>query len=69
VANKNVLQYERTGTEGRLLVVLNMVAEPTEIDVMAGMVLASTHLDREGAKVGGSMELRAAEGLVITVQH
>jgi alpha-glucosidase len=66
-ADKNVLQYERCRDHERLLVVLNMVAESAQIDVKAGTVLASTHMDREGSNIGGLIDLRAAEGLVIVL--
>jgi len=67
-AEKNVLRYERSGEEERFLVVLNMAAEPVQVTAEPGTVLVSTHMDREGAKVAGPVELRGAEGLVITMK-
>jgi len=67
-AEKNVLRYERTRDYERLLVLLNMSADAVQMPVKPGTVLISTHLDREGAKVGSQVELRAAEGLVIRLE-
>ena len=67
-AERNVLRFERTSSEERLLVVLNMAAEPAQISAEPGTVLASTHMDRDGAKVAGQVELRAAEGLVVRME-
>ena len=67
-AEKNVLRYERTSDRERILVVLNMASDAAQITVKAGTVLASTHMDREGTKIGGLVDLRAAEGLVIGLE-
>jgi alpha-glucosidase len=60
-----VLRFERTRKGDRFLVVLNMAAEPMQIEIAAGTVLSSTHLDREGRTVSGMVDFRAAEGLLI----
>ena len=52
----------------RVMVVLNMASEPAQVTVKAGTVLASTHMDREGTKIGGQVDVRAAEGLLISVK-
>jgi alpha-glucosidase len=67
-AEKNVLRYERTNDRQRILVILNMASEPSQVTVSAGTVLASTHMDWEGTKIGGQVDLRAAEGLVIGLE-
>ena len=64
-AANHVLRFERTGKEDRFLVVLNMATEPAQIELAAGTVLSSTHLDREGKSVGGMVDLRGAEGMVV----
>lgn len=64
-AANHVLRFERTGKEDRFLVVLNMATEPAQIELAAGTVLSSTYLDREGKSVGGKVDLRAAEGMVL----
>ncbi len=64
-AANHVLRFERTGKENRFLVVLNMATEPVQIEVTAGIVLSSTHLDREGKSVRGMVDLRGAEGMVV----
>jgi hypothetical protein len=48
-----------------LLVLLNLGADPAETSSGSGTILASTCLDREGESVEGSIELRAAEGLIL----
>jgi alpha-glucosidase len=64
-ANKGVLAFVRTGTSSRLLIVLNMVHDPVSLPVRSGTVLLSTHPDREGQTVTGTIDLRPAEGAVI----
>ena len=66
-ADGNVLRYERSAGKGRLLVVLNMSAEPAHIASGKGTILISTHLDREQESISNEVELRAAEGLVISL--
>ena len=66
-AEKNVLFYERTSRTRRLQVALNMAADPAQISAERGTVLASTHMDREGEKVTGTIALRPAEGLIIDI--
>ncbi len=66
LAENHVLRYERTGHGRRLLVLLNMSAEPAHVAVAeGGTVLVSTQLDREGTKLSGQVELRPAEGLLL----
>ena len=68
VAEDHVLRYERTGHGERFMVLLNMGQEPAQAAVAErGTVLVSTQLDREGTRVSGETELRAAEGLVIAL--
>jgi alpha-glucosidase len=64
-AENHVLRFERTGSEERILVVLNMAADPIQVTVENGTIMASTHLDREGKQVSGPIDLRPAEGLVV----
>jgi alpha-glucosidase len=66
-AEKNVLLYERTNRGRRLQVALNMAAEPAQISAERGTVRASTHMDREGEKVTGTIALRPAEGVIIDI--
>jgi hypothetical protein len=65
----HVLRFERTGKDNRFLVVLNMATEPVQIELAAGTVLSSTHLDREGKSVGGMVDLRGAEGMVVGLDY
>jgi alpha-glucosidase len=64
-AANHVLRFERMGEDHRFLVILNMATEPAQIEIAAGTVLSSTHLDREGKSVGGIVDLRGAEGMVV----
>jgi alpha-glucosidase len=66
-AENHVLRFQRSEGKDRILVVLNMAAEPTEVAIESGTVMASTHLDREGKRVSGQTDLRAAEGLVVSL--
>jgi alpha-glucosidase len=61
-----VLAYERRHGDERLLVALNLSREPTTARLpVAGRVLLSTHLDREGEAAGPEVALRAGEGVVV----
>lgn len=66
-AENHVLRFERTGNGHRILVLLNMAAEPARIAAGSGTVLVSTHLDCEGMKTSEQIDLRPAEGLVIAL--
>jgi alpha-glucosidase len=65
VADRNVLRYERVGDKDRILVLLNMGADPVPMTTESGTVLASTDFDRDGQKMGGTFEMKGAEGLII----
>jgi alpha-glucosidase len=65
VADRNLLRYERVGDKGRILVLMNMGTDPVPTTTESGTVLASTDFDRDGQKMGGAVEMKAAEGLVI----
>jgi alpha-glucosidase len=64
-ADSGVLRYERRGHADRILVLLNMSANSVRMSVESGTVLASTSFDRNGQKVNGTIEMNAAEGIVI----
>lgn len=66
-ADNGVLRYQRQGEEEHFLVLLNMGQDPERITIESGSVLASTHLDREGQKVNGTVDLEVAEGIVISL--
>jgi len=67
-AEQNVLRYERASGRERLAIVLNMAAEPVQITVRAASVVASTHVDREGTKIEGVLNMRAGEGFVMAIE-
>ena len=64
-----ILSFQRVGEQDHILVVLNMGHVPTQVEIESGTVLASTGLDREGQTVGKTLDLRAAEGLVINLKR
>jgi hypothetical protein len=64
-ADKGVLRYERRGDDDRILVLLNMSADSVGMTTENGTILASTDFDRNGQKVNGKVEMKAAEGMVI----
>jgi alpha-glucosidase len=66
-ADNGVLRYQSQGEEEHILVLLNMGQDPERITIESGCVLASTHLDREGQKVSGTVDLEVAEGIVISL--
>jgi alpha-glucosidase len=61
----NLLTYERVAKDERLVVVLNFVDTAIRIPTETGTVLAGTGFHRETERLGDSIELRGAEGLVI----
>jgi len=63
-AHDSVLRYQRVGTDETLLILLNLSHEPVEIDAN-GIILKSTHGDREGENIVHSTALRPSEGLIL----
>lgn len=69
-AGPELVAYRRRSGERRLVVLLNFVRETVRHDLKGdapGHVLLSTHLDREGERTEGQVELRADEGLLIAL--
>jgi hypothetical protein len=64
-ADRGVLRYERRGVGDRILVLLNMSTDSVQTTTKSGTNLASTEFDRDGRKVNGRVEIKAAEGMVI----
>jgi alpha-glucosidase len=64
----NVLRFARTGDGSRVLVAMNMASEAAEIRIPDAVVVACTGMDREGEVVGGVVQLRGGEGLVLRVE-
>jgi alpha-glucosidase len=64
-ADRGVLRYERRGDADRILVLLNMSADSVQMTVGPGTILASTGFDRDGQQVNDTIEMNAAEGIVI----
>jgi alpha-glucosidase len=63
-ADGHLLSFERVGEDECLLVVLNLGYEPIRIPLEKASILISTGLDREAESATGSLQLRAAEGVV-----
>jgi alpha-glucosidase len=70
--NGDVLAYVRRGREGEpnFLVALNLGSQPHRVqNVPDGVVALSTHLDRDGERVRGAIDVRADEGLVVRLDR
>jgi alpha-glucosidase len=63
-AHDNVLRYQRVGANETLLILLNPSHKPVQVDT-SGIILKSTHGDREGEHIAHSTALRPAEGLIL----
>jgi alpha-glucosidase len=70
-ADGDVLAFLRTGPGARYLVALNLGPHPAHLAVpgleLDGRVAVSTHLDRDEAAVGGGLDLRGEEGVVVAL--
>jgi alpha-glucosidase len=66
-ADGDVLAYLREQGPRRLLVALNLGATPHRLEAAEsrGVILISSHLDREGERMEGRVELRPHEGIVV----
>lgn len=64
-AEGNILAFTRQHGDRRLLMALNFSGKAGELGCPVGEVLLSTHLDRAGERVGGTLRLRAAEGVIV----
>jgi alpha-glucosidase len=63
----DVLGYMR---EDRFLIFLNLKSGSQRIDVpRPGAIVLSTHLDRAGERVAGTLALRSDEGLIVRLSH
>ncbi|MBN2359666.1 MAG: DUF3459 domain-containing protein [Deltaproteobacteria bacterium] len=65
----DLLVYGRRHGDRRLIVALNLGQRPQRAAIggFGGTVALSTHLDREGEAVGGAVDLRPDEGVVLIV--
>jgi alpha-glucosidase len=70
VAQGDLILYTREYGENRILVSLNLGADPASVRLsqrVKGCVLVSCLADRDGEAVDGEIELRPHEGLVIAL--
>jgi hypothetical protein len=58
-AHDNVLRYQRVDANETLLILLNLSHEPVQVDA-SGIILKSTHGDREGGHIAHCTALRSA---------
>jgi len=67
---EQLLAYERRGPDGTLMVALNLGHTPQTLERagLAGEVLLSTHLDREGERIDGRIALRTDEGAIVRLR-
>jgi alpha-glucosidase len=69
VASGDLLLYVREVAAGAIFVALNLGAEPAVVSfphgAVSGLVLISTHCDRENEQVSGDLALRAHEGIIV----
>jgi alpha-glucosidase len=68
---ESAIAYERFNGSERFLIVLNLGHEERIVPLADrhGQLVLSTHLDRDGEAIGGSLRLRADEGIIAdTVQ-
>ena len=68
-AQGDLLLYRRQSEEGEVVIALNLGDQPVSIASdaagLAGEILLSTSLDREGENVEGALDLRGNEGVII----
>ncbi len=66
----DLLAYERHDAENRFLILLNLGHQPHVFGLQPserGMIVLSTHLDREAESVSGEISLRADEGVIVEI--
>ena len=68
----NVMAYVRKAGERRLLIVLNFVPQARSFDLSTldaqAVLLLSTHLDRNQEQLGGEIQLRSDEGVIVELR-
>jgi alpha-glucosidase len=68
-AENSVLRYERVGSEGRMLVLLNLSNDPVQTWTESGTIVLSTCQRRGGEKVHHVLALHASQGLIIAPER
>jgi alpha-glucosidase len=63
-ATGNILSYQRSAGTDNLSITLNLGQDAQQIVHPAAEILLSTHLDRPGEQVSGSLHVDGAEGIV-----
>ena len=62
---EDILKYERSQGDERLVIVLNLGHERARVSHLSGRILLSTYLDRAGEDVDASLSLRGDEGIIV----
>jgi alpha-glucosidase len=63
-AKAHVLSYERADASGKFAISLNLGQDAQRIPHAAASIILSTHLDRTGETLAGTLALRPAEGVI-----
>ena len=69
-ANEQILSFVRVHDDRQFRVIANLTSRAARFDpeiVSSGTVVISTHLDREGERVEGGVELRPDEAIIVEV--
>jgi alpha-glucosidase len=69
VSNPGLLVFMRERDNDRVIVALNLGNQPAKFarENLAGEILISSCLDRAGEKAHGAVDLRANEGVIISL--
>jgi alpha-glucosidase len=70
LADENVLAFERRYGDAAFLVILNFSRDSTRFEIETGrrhVILVTTEMDRNGESIGGALDLRPGEGIVLEV--
>ncbi len=72
-AEGELLLYRRQDDTGSLLIALNLGDQPVSVHSdsigLGGEILLSTALDREGERMGETLDLRGNEGVIVRLPH
>jgi alpha-glucosidase len=66
-ADNNVLRFERSDDEERLLVLLNMGNDPVAVEELLGSILLSTNHELAGTRFKSSLD--GSEGSIVALDH
>ena len=64
-AKDGVLSYRRELDDQQVLIVLNLEPRAQQVEAPAGEIVLSTHLDRTGERIEGTLSVRPDEGVIV----